>query len=323
MTKRLLVALLLALVGIVAAAPAGAKPGKPSKQEQVMAKKAAQEAKKHAKKGDWEEAREAWQKSVDLADTPDARIELARAEAKLGRLLLAEQHLKTTLEHPKLTRGHERKAKKALADLDKRIPTLSLELPANFSGKVTVDGETQDRLALAKPLRLDPGEHSVHAEAKGHEPFSETLVLDENDRRNLVVLLTERSQAAPQPAPQDKQPEAAGSTQKTLGWVSIAIGGVGLAVGTVMGLQARSTRDDLDGACNNDVCTEEQRDLYDKGKTQASFATAGFIVGGVGLGLGTVLLLTAGGGEKKSPAQDEARIEPVIGLGRLGLRGSF
>jgi tetratricopeptide (TPR) repeat protein len=320
MVKRLLVALLLALVGIAAAAPAGAKP---TKQEQVMAKKAAQEGKKHAKKGDWEEAREAWQKSLDLNDTPGVRIELATAEAKLGRLLLAEEHVKKAIEHPKLSPGHKRKAQKTLKELDDKIPTLSLEPPSDFSGKIFVDDEEHAAASLSEPLRLDPGEHVVRARAKGYKPFTESVVLEEGDRKNIVILLTELPKPAPAPPPAEKPAQASGSTQRTLGWVSIAIGGVGLAVGTVMGLQAQSTRADLDGACSNDVCSEEQRDLYDKGTTQASFATAGFIVGGVGIGLGTVLLLTAGKDEKKPPAQDEARIEPVVGPGRLGVRGTF
>jgi tetratricopeptide (TPR) repeat protein len=321
MTKRLLVGLLLALVGMLAAAPAGA--AKPSKQEQVLAKKAANEGRKHAKKGDWEEAREAWQRSVDLNDTPGARIELAKAESKLGRLLLAEEHIKKALEHPKLPWAQKRKATSALAELDEKIPTLGVEPPADFAGTISVNDQEYDAASLVKPLRLDPGEHTVQAKAKGYTPFSESVLLEEGDRKNLVILLTELPEPPPPPAPVEEAPKASGSTQQTLGWVSIAIGGVGLAVGSVMGLQARSTRSELDGACSNDVCSEEQRGLYDKGTNQANIATAGFIVGGVGIGLGTVLLLTAGKQEKKPAAPDEARLEPLIGPGRLGVRGTF
>jgi tetratricopeptide (TPR) repeat protein len=322
MLKNVLLALLVAFVGLVVVAPAAAAP---TKQDKVMAKKAAQEAKKHAKKGDWEEAREAWQKSVDLNDTPDARLDLAKAEAELGHLLLAEKHIQKVLENPKLNWGQKKKANKALKDIDEKIPTLTLELPAEFSGKILVDDEEKERGALKEPLRLDPGEHKVHAEADGYKPFDESVVLEQGDRKNLTVLMAELPKAAPKPVPTEEAPEKkqGSSTQKTLGWVSIAVGGVGLVVGTVMGLQARSTRNELNAECANDVCTEAQRDLYDKGTTQAGYATAGFIVGGVGIGLGTVLLLTAGSDKEKSPAAEAARIEPVIGPAQLGVRGSF
>jgi tetratricopeptide (TPR) repeat protein len=321
MLKRILLALFVMLTAIAFAPTALAKP---SKQDVVLAKKAIKDAKKHEKAGDWEEAREAWQKAVDLNDTADARVGLSKAEAKLGHLLLAEEHLKKALEDPKA----KRKAEKELKALEEKIPTLKIEPPAEFSGTLKVDDEEKAASALTEPLRLDPGQHTVQAEAEGYKPFSETVVLEEGDKKDLTILMTElpKPVAASEPTeePEEEQKKSSGSTQKTLGWVSLAIGGAGVIVGTVMGLQARSTRNELDDACADDVCTEQERDLYDKGKRQADFATAGFIVGGVGIGLGTVLLLTAGGGDETAePAADEARIEPVIGPGQLGVRGRF
>jgi hypothetical protein len=322
MSKRLLRTLLIALSIALLVVPALAKP---SKQDLALAKKAAQEGKKHEKKGDWEEAREAWQKAVDLNDTPDARTHLARAEAKLGRLLLAEEILEKALETKKISWAAKHKANKQLKELDKQIPQLRLEPPADFTGKIWVNDEETEASALAEPLRLDPGEHKVRAEAEGYKPFSESIVLEEGDRKDLAILMTELPKvvAPPPPAKDEETEKAGGGTQRTLGWVSLAIGGVGLGVGTVFGLQARSTRDDLDGACSNDVCSESDRELYDEGKSQANIATAGFIVGGVGIGLGTFLLLTAGSDDDAEPQADEARIEPVIGPAHLGVRGVF
>lgn len=322
MMRRLLALLVVAFAALVVAAPAAAKP---SKKDIVLAKKSAQQAKKHEKKGDWEEAREAWQKSVDLNDTADGRVGLARAESELGHLLLAEEHLNKALEHKKISWGARRKAKKLLGQLEKRIPTLQVELPADFAGKVLVDGEERDPASLTEPLRVDPGEHTVQAEAEGFKPFSESIVLEEGDKKNLTVLLTEQPKSDPKPlAAQEDKADKGSSTQKTLGWVSLAVGGVGLAVGTVMGLQARSTRDELDDKCRDNRCTEAERDLYDEGKSQADIATAGFIVGGVGIGLGAFLLLTADSeSPAPEPAADEARIEPVIGPAYLGARGTF
>jgi hypothetical protein len=98
------------------------------------------------------------------------------------------------------------------------------------------------------------------------------------------------------------------------------VGVVGAGVGTVFALRSRSTRDELEGACPNDVCPAAQREKFDEGKRDADIATAAFIVGGVGLGAGLVLLLTAPS-EKENKAS--ARIVPLVGPGSLGVKGRF
>lgn len=321
MGKTLLRALLVAFALAWLTAPALAKP---SKQDIALSKKAAQAGKKHEKKGEWEDAREAWQKAVDLNDTPDSRTHLAKAEAKLGRLLLAEEMLKKVLEEKKLSWAVRNKANKQLKELDKQIPQLKVEPPADFKGKIWVDEEEVELASLSEPLRFDPGEHKIRAEAEGYKPFSESIVLEEGDRKDLAILMTEAPEPiAPPPPKPAKEEKASGSTQRTLGWVSIGVGVIGAGVGTVFAIQARSTRSELDDSCRDDVCSEADRELYDKGKNQANIATAGFIVGGVGIGLGTVLLLTAGSDDGDDPKAEDARLEPVIGPAHVGVRGVF
>ncbi|HQP36728.1 MAG TPA: hypothetical protein PLI95_16195, partial [Polyangiaceae bacterium] len=67
---------------------------------------------------------------------------------------------------------------------------------------------------------------------------------------------------------------------------------------------------------------EDQRETYDKGKQQAMFSTIGFITAGVGIGLGTVLLLTA---PKKNAEADapKASITPYVGPANIGVYGKF
>ena len=112
-----------------------------------------------------------------------------------------------------------------------------------------------------------------------------------------------------------------GSTRKTLGYVSLAVGGAGLIAGTAFGFAARSTRDDLTAACIDDVCSESQRETYDRGKMQANISTAGFLIGGVGIGLGAVLLLTGPKDQEKEAA--EAKVQPYVGPLSAGVQGRF
>jgi hypothetical protein len=95
---------------------------------------------------------------------------------------------------------------------------------------------------------------------------------------------------------------------------------VGAGVGTFFALRSRSTRDELESACPNDVCPPAERAKFDEGKRDADIATAAFIVGGVGLGAGLVLLLTAPS-DKERPTS--ARLVPLIGPRSLGVQGRF
>jgi hypothetical protein len=160
----------------------------------------------------------------------------------------------------------------------------------------------------------------VTAKAEGSKPFEKSVVLNDgaDDTVNVVV----EPLAKPQPSDEGVAMSTQdGSTRKTLGYVSLAVGGAGLIVGTAFGLSARSTREDLRATCLDDVCTESQRENYDKGRMQANVSTAGFIVGGVGIGLGTVLLLT--GSSSKEKAAEAAGVHPFVGPTNAGFRGRF
>ncbi|MEZ4224567.1 MAG: hypothetical protein R3B13_26690 [Polyangiaceae bacterium] len=303
----------------------GSVSAKPSKADVTLSKKAVKEGKRFEKKQDWEAAREAFQRAVDLTESVDARIGLARAEEKLGHLIESAEQLRIVLEQKKINYVQKRTAKKRLKALEKRIPTVSLELPETFSGEVMVDDESLDATERTQPVAVNPGSHTIKANAEGFKPFEESLELAEGDAKSVRVELVEKKVAPPPKKKKKLEEESSGSTQRTLGYVSLAVGGAGLVVGTAMGLAARSTKNELDKSCQNGVCSEADRELYDKGQTQADIATTGFIVGGVGLGLGTFLLLTASGDEKKTPDADASalQLQPVLGPGHVGLHGRF
>ncbi len=312
------------LASSLALAPASVF-AKPNKKEIAAAQKADREGQRLEKKKSYEEARDAYQKALEIHDSAETRIRLAGVEDELGHLIEAVGHYRTALEAKKLSFHSRTKAKQSLKRLEKRIPSLTLEIPKGFSGNVWVDDEEVSKGSLSEPLEVNPGSHKVRAEADGYKEFSEEITLQEKDKKNLTILLTELPASEPAPvkdeeAPKEKK-DSGGSN--ALAYVSIGIGVVGVGVGTYMGLQARSTKSDLDGKCQSNVCSQSERDLYDKGKSQANVATVGFVVGAVGIGLGTVLLLTGGKGKAKAEAAQEASLTPVVGPGNVGLRGVF
>ena len=298
---------------------------KPSKADIAAARKAVAEGKRAERKKDWEAAREAYERATEFKESAAIRIRLARAEDKVGNLIEAAENLRVALEHKKINWAQKRTAKKRLKDLEKRIPTISLELPEGFDGDVFVDDEEIEADARAQPIAVNPGTVKVRATAEGFEEYSESFELKEAETLPVTILLTEKKAPPPVKKPKEEEEAGSGSTQKTLGYVSLAIGGAGLVVGTAMGLAARSTKSELDKSCANDVCSESERDLFDKGQTQANIATTGFIVGGVGLGLGAFLLLTADGGDDAKPADADSamRLQPVIAPNHVGVHGTF
>jgi tetratricopeptide (TPR) repeat protein len=325
MTGRTLAMLMLALAVAFFSGGAAAK-GKAKGSDAAKALKADKQGQALEKKKSWEEARVAYEQSLELKESADTRIRLARVDEKLGHFHAALEQLETALAAKKISYGSKLKAQALKKSIEKKMPALVLELPSGFHGKVEVDDAKVDATA---PIPVDPGSHSVHVTAEGYKPYDETVDVAEKEKKNLTVLLTENApepepKAPPPPEPEQKKPSGGGHT---LAYVSLGVGAVGVVVGSIFALQARSTKADLDNNCVNNVCSESQRDLYDKGKRQADIATVGFAVGAVGIGLGTVLLLTGGKTEKEGKLEAQRRLKahatPYLGPGSVGVYGQF
>jgi hypothetical protein len=232
------------------------------------------------------------------------------------------------------TKGPSRKKAEAKQKkIEPRIPTLIIETPKDFKGTVYVDDTEQGAGNLASPIPINPGTHKVRAEAEGMSKFEESVELAEKDKKTVAVKMIDEKPGpvaaggAPAEPEADKPVEkksksSGGSAGKTIGFISLGVGIVGVGVGAYFGLKARSTKDKLDKACKDNVCTEAQRSDYDDGKKQANISTIGFAVGAVGIGLGTILLLTSGG-KKESKTAQRAHVTPYLGPGNAGVVGSF
>jgi hypothetical protein len=133
--------------------------------------------------------------------------------------------------------------------------------------------------------------------------------------------------AAQQPTPPPAQAPAPpaeksspGSTQRVLGWTSVALGAVGLGVGTVFMLQRKSKLDDRAQICPEfENCTQDQVDqnssLTDEARTASTIGTIGFVAGGVLAATGLVLVITA----PSSHSKESVAVAPVVGPGFQGV----
>jgi hypothetical protein len=132
--------------------------------------------------------------------------------------------------------------------------------------------------------------------------------------------------AAAQPSPGDAQKEqkreeqtsdrASRRTNRTLGWIAVAVGAEALVAALVTSAVMLHENDVRNSNCSNKVCTPLGLDANTQLQQLGPWNTAAYIVGAVGLGAGAFLLLT-------NPAEKEGRTEVGVAPGGLTLRGSF
>ena len=136
--------------------------------------------------------------------------------------------------------------------------------------------------------------------------------------------------AAPvvQGAPPTADPGHGGSGRKIAAYSALGVGAVGAALGVVFLVQRGSKASDADehydrcldrGGCDAGDA-DEIRKLDDDAASAGTLSVIGFAVGAAGIGTGLVLLLT--GGDEQAQAR-EPHVAPFVGIGRVGLTGTF
>jgi hypothetical protein len=238
---------------------------------------------------------------------------------------------------PQAFKDAQEHARKVLAEAKPRIAKLKIAVaaPTGVTFVVKLDGEVVPTANLNTNRPTDPGEHIVEATAQGYKNASAKVRLTDGGLDSVALTLEVDPNApkvvaveAPITAP---PPAAAPARSRVPAYVALGVGAVGLGVGAVTGIIALGKKSDLDGACKNKVCpSSAQQDTIDSGKTFGTVSTIGFAVGIVGVGVGTVLLLTGGSSSASTAASNplrvkigSARVEPAFGTDRVGFVGAF
>jgi hypothetical protein len=104
-------------------------------------------------------------------------------------------------------------------------------------------------------------------------------------------------------------------------WISLAVGGVGIAVGSIFGAMALGTKGTLSNKCDsNKICPSTEQSDINALSTDAIVSDIGFGVGVVGLGLAAYFFLTNHGDEQTSSA---LHVTPYFAGNGAGLTGTF
>ncbi len=127
----------------------------------------------------------------------------------------------------------------------------------------------------------------------------------------------------PEPTHPPPPPDKAGESRiSPLVWIGFGVGGAALLIGTITGVMSLTQASDLKDQCPDDFCTPEKQEDIDTMMTLGHVSTAGFVIAGVGIGLGVFSLLTSGSGQEQ-PTVSGVVVRPWLGFGVAGVAGKF
>lgn len=298
---------------------------------------------------------------VQLADAgkcPEAIEKLSRAEAlyhaptilgrlgecqvTVGQIVLGTENLNRVVREqlpanaPKAFKSAQERAAKVLETALPRIAYLTVIVePHEANASVSVGGAAVPSALIGAERPTDPGKHEVLATAPGYLDAKTDVELAEGARQAVTLKLTldpnapvtpppvaatPVAQTPNQPPPADK---AEGGGTKTVGYILLGVGGVGLATGAITGMMALGKKNDLD--CPNKKCTGAEADKLDSANTLALVSTIGVGVGVAAATVGVVLIATSGGKKDAPPTANVGgmMLRPYIGAKSAGVTGTF
>jgi hypothetical protein len=329
------------LVGLVGVSlfVAGQAHAEPTAGDKETARRLMAEGRTHRRAGDAKGALQSFLAADAIMQVPTTGLEVAKAELELGQLVEARDKLLTVTRLP--VEGREPRAfsearataKTLGAEVEPRIPSLTVKLqnlPAGSSPKVTVDGVAIPAGALTAPRAVDPGHHVVAASAGG-DPHETAVDVREGETKDVVVDLgaggapVATDEPASGPAPTNASKDQA-NTWRLVSYAGFGVGGAGLIMGSVTGLLAIS---DFSSAkkqgCVSGKCPPAADPELNKASTMATVSTVGFILAGVGAGVGIAgfVLSRQSPHPEPTPAAPPETVGLFLGPGSVTLGGSF
>jgi hypothetical protein len=281
---------------------------------------------------------------------PTTGLEVAKTQAALGLLVEArDTALRVSRSGEKAGEPapfkQAREAATSLTEeLEGRIPAVTItvkNVPDGAAAAVTIDDAAVPSEAIGTPRKLDPGHHVIVAKA-GSVDGKQEIDLAEKERKEVAIELpaaaasaTASSTTGDANAGGEQPVEAGGKSgvSKAMMFGGFGLAGAGLIAGTITGVMAMSKTNGVKGSsgCTGTVCGPAEYDDISSARSLATISTVSFIAGGVGAVVGVIGLFTGNSSAAPSSATPEkapgeettSRIEPWLGFGAAGLRGTF
>ncbi len=288
----------------------------------------------------YEEALGAFRESYRLRKKPGVLYNIAMCQKALHRYIESVRTFQQYLEEsgpdaqPDLRREELRRdAEAALIELKELIGRVAID-EAPHGAAVYVDGALAGTMPLDDPLLVDPGRHTVRIVLRGYEELQIDIVAESGSQVRVRAALSPLENEENQPPAIKKAPEPTKTPVSTTntsehgpsglligGLVSAGLGLVAAGFGAYFSVQWRRDMDAGKRAANdwNDTHEPQYKILYynkaDDIENDRKGIAAGFIVSGVLLTSGTVLLIKHAT-KNREPTGGSLAVKPTLnGIG--------
>lgn len=325
---------------MLCAAPAGAQPV--DDQMRATARALADEGMTFFEQKKYAEALDRFDRAGTIIQAPTITLHAARSLDKLGRLIEAAERYRTCIntpvddKSPEAFRSAQEAARNELQILTPRIPSIEIAVqgPGADGAAVMLDGKPVPKALIGVKTLVDPGDHKIGAMTETHADLEEVSVTEKQSSRVVLELVPKTDANSGQPNIPDEGGKKPINGKKVGGVVALGVGGVFAIVGVAAGIAALTTQGQLEKDCPDSSyppggkCTlagdRAFKTNFETYTSQNTLSIVGFALGGAGIATGVVLLVLASKSKPApQPATTSLHIEPWLGIGSAGLRGTF
>jgi hypothetical protein len=309
----------------------------PSEANRAQARQLAAQGFGALQRKEYARAEDLLRRADALVHAPTLVVDEARALVGLGKLVEAHECYELVLREgvqPSAPFSWKRafdSAKEELAALQPRLAWLTIRVPGVSAPRVKLDDKSVASAVLGVKRATNPGVSLLSVQADGFLASQQTVDLQEGQAETIDVTL-ERDPNAPTavlariPATVFvAAPAAPKPPDRTLAYVLLTTGGVGIAVGTVTGLLALGIHSDLGKACPGSSCVpanetqySDYRQKLDRYRGFGIASGVSFAVGIAAAASGAALFLFNGSSGRQSSSSGL-----LLGPGSVALHGRF
>jgi tetratricopeptide (TPR) repeat protein len=283
--------------------------------------------------GRYAEARSAFRRAHALYPTSRTLRGIGMCSFNLGDYTDAVYQLEQALIDSRKPLSEEQQAqtRDLIGKANTRVGRFRLRLTPP-EAVLRVDGNAP-LILEGNELLVEAGQHEIEARAPGFLMARSSVKVEGGDRTTLVfhLMRDEYGVAEANTSPRDvaRKSVASGEAQgtnhawvRTAGYVSLGVGAASLLGFAVTGALALADENKLQDRCPDEMCSEMYRSTVQRYNTMRTVATVTLIAGGALTVLGGTLLI-AGPSAQPSERAGKKSIEPVLGLGVVGVKGTL
>jgi hypothetical protein len=304
----------------------------PTASDRATARTLAQEGQHALETKNYTAAIDKFSRADSLVHAPTLLLGLARAQVGATKLVEAQESYNRIIREG-VAPGAPKSWSKAVDDANKevgaispRIPWVTITVLGPSNPEVVIDSTPVPHASLGVKRAINPGTHKIKVSAEGYLPQEKSIALTEGQSLNVNMELEQAPESAPPPEKKasaavavDTSSSSSGEWRRTVAYVAFGVGGASLIVGGVAGGLAIAKNSQLSDACPDRTCDVAQRGSIDTYHRLGTIADVGFIVGGIGVVAGVVLLVT----QPKDTTAGATKVTPYVGLGSAGVSGVF